>query len=137
MAVTVRTLLVDDYTLEELPDQGAQLILVVNGIKYELDLSQASLSEFRQAIDPFLRNVEGRRLSNELYREIVAATAPEQPRRVVNRAIRRWWERNYRERGLPEPSRHGKGRIPERVKQDYYRNIGRADTESNQPTTDS
>jgi len=131
MAVTVRTLLVDDYTLEELPDQGAQLILVVNGVKYELDLSHASLSEFRQAIEPFLRNVEGRRLSNELYREIVAATAPEQPRRAANRAIRRWWEMNYRERGLPEPSSNGKGRIPERVKQDYLRSAGRAATESN------
>jgi hypothetical protein len=111
----------DDYTLDELTEgEAEQLILVVSGIKYELDLSRSSLSEFHQAIEPFLRNVQPRRLPPGLYREVVAAAAKDsKEHKVSNRVIRRWWEINWERLDLPKPGPHGRGRIPKKVLDAY------------------
>lgn len=124
MSVTTRVVFRDDYTGEDIaPNAANQRIIILDGVKYELDFSASSNKVFDQALAPFIRNAKGVRLSDALYKELVAAdTSRATPveSKTERQAIRHWWEQNWKRLGLPQPGKSGRGRIHAVVREAYY-----------------
>lgn len=115
----------DDVTGEEGPDVQT-VLLVADGIAYEVDMSETTHAAYSAAIEPY--RSAGRRIGRAnsgggVVRPITAApTARTAPDKEQNRAIRAWWARNQGHDGLPPMVTFG--RIPQDVLDAFQRHGG-------------
>lgn len=108
MAKKVIHQLVDDLdgTVLE-PGQGETVLFSIDGVQYEIDLTDANAAQLRGAVEPF--RAAARKTGRATGR---ATSAARQTRNPQIAAIREWAQAQ----GLPVSTR---GRIPESITQAY------------------
>lgn len=134
MAKREITIYTDDVTGEE-TDDIMTVLLVANGVAYEVDMGAQTREQYATAIQPYLsvaRRV-GRSAGNNVLRPAggfgssqagASSRAGEaRPDREQNRAIREWWGRHQGREGLPPLVE--RGRIPQNVLDAFQRYAGR------------
>ena len=111
MALHTRTELFDDFdaTTEGVTSHEFAL----DGVAFEIDLSEANLDRLRDALRPFM--TAGRRLPASRTRRTAAPAATGD--RSAAKAIRRWWLDQRDRDDLPAFAKNG--RIPAAVEQAY------------------
>jgi hypothetical protein len=118
MARKIQTTLVDDLTGEEIAEGGSTLTFALDGVSYEIDLSEKNADEFRRLLEPS-RNA-GRRQTGRSARTTRAnssgSAAPID--REQAKAARVW----LRARGYELSDR---GRIKNSLMQEYLENVGK------------
>lgn len=103
----------DDITGEP---EAREVRFSLDGVEYEIDLGEKNATELRDQLAPFI--AAGRRVPQTVTRK---ARFQPPPRKAATmdaaqrREIRRWWNENWRDAGLPKPTGQGRGRIPEKV----------------------
>ncbi|GAB3852363.1 Lsr2 family protein [Dactylosporangium cerinum] len=105
MAKLIRTVVTDD--LDASTDGVGTYRFALEGVDYEIDLSEANLATLRGALAPFV--AAGRRLPKQqrpLTRSYAATGDAE--------AVRSWWATNSDRKDLPEY--RGRGAIPHAVR---------------------
>lgn len=120
----------DDVTGEETSDVQT-VLLVADGIAYEIDMAPATREAYAAAIEPF--RSAGRRIGRAsgngasvlrpAFNGAPAASSRTVPDKEQNRAVREWWGRNAGRDGLPELTE--RGRIPQPVLDAFQRHGGR------------
>ena len=87
MAQQVRTILISDISGEEISDGAGQTIeFSVRGVDYRIDLTDAEVSDFDQAIQLYIRH--GERVGGR--RRVAGGTAPARTDKAQLDAMRRW-----------------------------------------------
>lgn len=124
----VRPVLIDDLTDAEVDELGTYELPAPDGIRYEIDLSPASVERLRDALAPFVAKAR-RAMGNGKARGSKATTTTDRGTTTKDErpAIRAFWERNHDVAAFPRPA--VRGRIPgdvvtayrERGGQDYPR----------------
>lgn len=111
MATQITTVLFDDF------DAGTDGVttheFTLDGVAWEIDLSEPNLARLRDALHPFM--TAGRRLPASRTRR--AATTAGTGDRAPTKAVRRWWLDNRHRDDLPAFASNG--RIPTVVQQAY------------------
>lgn len=108
MTTRIETTVVDDFDAST--DGVATVRFALQGVEYEIDLSQPNLQRLHDALAPFI--TAGRRLPK--YRTGKPATAP--PPRPA--AVRHWWQQHEQTHHLP--AWRANGPIPRQVYDDAY-----------------
>jgi hypothetical protein len=108
MATEVHYTIVDD--LDHSTDRVGTYRFALEGVDYEIDLSEANLGRLRAALAPFI--AAGRRLPKAAPKGRRATTG--RTSGTSSAGIRDWWSRHWRELGLPEP--RTRGAIPAAVR---------------------
>lgn len=117
MATRIQRTVVDD--LDASTDGVGTYRFALEGVDYEIDLSEANLQRLRAALAPFTS--AGRRLPK--HKPATRRTSPTGPTAATKR-VRRWWADNPQRDDLP-PFR-ANGPIPTQV-YDAYRTANPAD----------
>jgi len=105
VARRVVTQLVDDLDGSDLAEgKGTTVRFAVDGVSYEIDLSDKNAKKFKQALDPYVK------VARKLKREGRSRSAA--GRDYDPKVVRVW----ANERGIPVPDR---GRIPDSVLEQY------------------
>jgi len=102
MATEVQYTVVDD--LDHSTDRVGTYRFALEGVDYEIDLSEHNLGRLRQILAPFI--AAGRRLPKTSGRTRRATTAAKNPG-ATSAEVRGWWTQHWRELDLPEPRTHG------------------------------
>ena len=118
MAVHIRYTVVDD--LDASTEGVGTYRFTLEGVEYEIDLSQANVQRLRAALAPFTS--AGRRLPK--HRPGTRRTTSLTGRAAASKRVRRWWADNAERDDLP-PFR-ANGPIPTKV-YDAYRTANPAD----------
>lgn len=103
----------DDITGE--PD-AKEVRFGLEGVEYEIDLGDKNATALREHLAPFI--AAGRPVPHAVTKQSRIQPPPRKPATMdaaQRREIRRWWDENWRNAGLPEPTGQGRGRIPEKV----------------------
>jgi hypothetical protein len=119
VAVHIQRTVVDD--LDASTDGVGTYRFALEGVEYEIDLSQANLQRLRAALAPF--TTAGRRLPKHKPATRRASSSLTGPTAATKR-VRRWWADNAERDDLP-PFR-ANGPIPTQV-YDAYRTANPAD----------
>jgi len=132
MVRVTKVVIKDDFTGEEIQGDARTVNLTLDGMTYELDLSDASYQELLTRLEPFIRNVAPVQAKVTRQRRVTTATAasPTTIDREQGRAMRRWWRAAY-DAGMtlpngghiPTPS--DRGRIPVSVVNLYHSSGGK------------
>ena len=119
MALHTRIVLTDDLDGSTVGVTSHQFAL--DGVTFEIDLSEANLGRLRDVLLPF--QTAGRRLPSTSATKRGAASRAHAGNRLDIKEMRRWWKNSQRGAGLPPFSE--KGRIPATV-EGAYRSAHRA-----------
>jgi hypothetical protein len=106
----VQYTVVDD--LDASTDGVGTYRFALEGVTYEIDLSEANLTRLRDALAPFI--TAGRRLP----KHTTAPAADTATSRAGTARLRRWWAANADTLNLPAHRPHG--RIPRQVRDAYH-----------------
>lgn len=109
MAVHTRTELTDDF--DHTTDGVTSHEFALDGVAFEIDLSEANLARLRDALRPFM--TAGRRLPHTRRTPARAAAGD----RSAAKTIRRWWRDQTDRDDLPAFA--ASGRLPAAVEQAY------------------
>ena len=118
MATRIRRTVVDD--LDASTDGVGTYRFAIEGVEYEIDLSEANLQRLRTALAPF--TAAARRLPKHkpVTRRPASPTGPT----AATKRVRRWWADNAERENLP--AFRANGPIPAQV-YDAYRAANPAD----------
>lgn len=121
MATRIQRTVVDD--LDASTDGVSTYRFAIEGVEYEIDLSEANLQRLRTALAPF--TAAGRRLPKHkpVTRRPASPASPTGPTAATKR-MRRWWADNAERDDLP--AFRANGPIPAQV-YDAYRAANPAD----------
>jgi len=113
MALHTTTVLVDDFDAST--DGVTTHQFALDGVTWEIDLSEANLDRLRTALRPF--TTAGRRLPASRTTRSAGVARAGTADRAATTTIRRWWLDNRDRHDLPPFASNG--RIPAAVKQAY------------------
>ncbi len=117
MATRVQYIVIDD--LDASTDGVGTYRFALDGVEYEIDLSQPNWQRLRDALAPFIR--AGRRLP-----KTKPASRRTGDHRSSARHVRAWWADNAGQHGLPPHRPYGP--IPTRVYDAHRRATGQPST---------
>ncbi|WP_019030709.1 histone-like nucleoid-structuring protein Lsr2 [Salinispora arenicola] len=118
MATRIQRIVVDD--LDGSTDEIGTYRFALEGVEYEIDLSQANQQRLRAALAPFTSAGRRQPKRKPASRRTTGLTGPT----TATKRVRRWWADNAERDDLP-PSR-ANGPIPPQV-YDAYRSANPAD----------
>ena len=115
MALHIRTVIFDDFDAST--DGVTTHQFALDGVTWEIDLSDANLGRLREALRPF--QTAGRRLpaARTTRAAAHAAAHADANNRSTAKAMRRWWRENRDRDDLPAFINYGK--IPALVRHAY------------------
>ncbi|MET7398036.1 Lsr2 family protein [Dactylosporangium sp. NPDC005572] len=110
MAKLVRTIVTDD--LDASTDSVGTYRFALDGVDYEIDLSEGNLGRLRAALAPFI--AAGRRLPKQQRTATRGHAAAGGSTAADAATVRTWWAANAGRADLP--AFHDRGAIPRRVR---------------------
>jgi len=131
-----RVSIIDDFTNKEVTEEEVRAVsLIVEGVEYELDLTDDSVKALYAALGPFIDGVTP--VPPKQSRVAQSAESRERARRV-----RAWWHAAAdvgmkQSNGLPLPQPNDRGRIPKAVLELYNASNGEVPTGTPKKTTRS